>query len=1595
MNDPGTPARGYYYQDVATAYLMIRAICEGAVSMTVDRKEYAGDIFDDLVISYPDKTVKRQFKSSAMDKAFSALTNVTGDLRIDDIVYCYVTGSPNTADEYRICTTWSEATDEDLVSVMQPCTNTDASFDGWTTTLYKLNIDKLWPQGGKLVWKLAKRKKQLPDMKRADLESLCERLVIELNCPQISLDPNHAGDLELLLFEVLRSRVGIGIHPNEDRTPEDVAAVLFKCATMARSAQSKIHPIDILSQCGLETDRGRIDQPSPVIPSEHVERRSSVRALAEAILNGKQGIEFVGPPGSGKSWMLSDVCDFLRNQGHIVARHYCHVDTIDPLRRERVLIATLYSNLVSELISNVPELNSETPTLLGADRRELAKTLEKTSSKLKPGQKVILCVDGLDHVARVLAEDKSLSPNSVAVVAELSQLSLPDNCVLVIGSQPIKDLQLFQEAHSVDVPPLSRRDILELGLKLDLWQQVCNSQGPKTCRNLARLIETRCEGNPLYARYLMEHALQATSEGLDVKEIIKKAPPFDGDINNYYSYLGTDLALNPVSRILANIEFSLTAEEIKEILPAFKPDIERWMKDCSPLMHHLLGQGGYRLYHDSYKRFVVAQCLDQHIEISDILQPVIDWLQKRGFLQDDRSFNFLFSLLAKCGLYDAIVQAVDKSFIKQSLEYGHSERSIRSNLVAAAAAACVIKNYNAMCRIIELHRSVQRCFWEHLSDFRSYGAAFAAVRGYDMLSSRLQIEGRPSYPVSAGLQLCSLSATSGAAPPWSTYLIGDDDLDANATVAAIHGLFLRRAPASIRDACHLLQQLHQAPFRHALALIAGQTGYQSIFKVIAILKNFNKWQEFELLMCLCEGPYGKKHPDKAQQLADKAYAAAESLEDRLRAVTAGATINPQDVPDVAELVDDLLRAAHVFENHKVYEWCLLTRLLASTQPKFLREQTDRIPSDSWYHSWLRFVARISLAHNDTDPAKATLAAFSELLAHTDPFIGQPRPCDLSSIHSSIVASMKVAGRLLLRDDDLLIFFDGLQTMADTLTVSLHGEPTAPILDADVIAIMASRFRRVSPPAAIINQLEKFLERTRSRHLAYSTQVEAGIRMTKLLASCKQDENALTEWERTCTYLAAYGSHKDTTILDLVKSLPFLKLPQTRQALKMVLPLIAEVDAHGGGGDCDYAITEWFAVLAAIDLSAAAQYLAKSIELTEGKLSWRHRECLAIVCTHLSAEIVPGSLLLFWVNQDLPHRTDLMKILVEAAIKVAPNDSLLARSIFNRLTEMLKLAGYGGEEIVLEKLKELSLLLNTQLLPDLEQRASRDRSRRKEASEFVFSQEEPCWKWMNVLESAKQNRETLSFTALLDHLFSDNAKIIRTNPDCAIRILRFIRDEFTDSDWCAEIAERSRDAGLLDLSAEFHVVKNRRNPNPTLRGLSKRSANAPLKQSLAFAREQTERYLLEDVAEFIESENFIEDLSSYWVRAVETTYGTEAGFDAWNQAFDVVSLRLPEPRSGRIEFAELEQDYPPLTPAEIWDLLVIATYPDIGNEDLLYCMAARESVSKVLSSYLEFACDGSRRRVLSSLNNMPKCPPQLIKLLEANGHQNQNRRKDSQ
>src|SRR5258708_16998442 len=107
------------------------------------------------------------------------------------------------------------------------------------------------------------------------------------------------------------------------------------------------------------------------------------------------------------------------------------------------------------------------------------------------------------------------------------------------------------------------------------------------------------------------------------------------------------------------VELGVTRCELKSIFPMISSSINTMVDRLAPVLIERGMQGGIRVYHESFQRFLLDTRLEDSEQRKAVLGPVIGWLRAKGFFQDARAFRFLSTLLAEIGDDKAVCGLVD------------------------------------------------------------------------------------------------------------------------------------------------------------------------------------------------------------------------------------------------------------------------------------------------------------------------------------------------------------------------------------------------------------------------------------------------------------------------------------------------------------------------------------------------------------------------------------------------------------------------------------------------------------------------------------------------------------------------------------------------------------------------------------------------------------------------------------------------------------------------------------------------------------------------------------------------------------------------
>lgn len=846
--------RGYAYQDLLVACKLVDVLLGTIVEASVDEKVVPADRFDDLTtLSAAGCRERIQIKhTDNADRALSLTTFTRDDrgLQLDSVMASVLAdrdgpGVAASGHSYRIVLRDGAPTDPRLASVLVPASVDPGPFvPGMRSVRLAFDADALWShmersgaEAGDTDCSFAFMGGGSLPLSRADLDWVCDRVVVEVQAPASSSDLTNPKEAEALLLRRVREDVGAEMFPNAGRSAVDVAAAMIGIAQSARQGRLEVTASEILRRAQLRSDFGAVTCSHPVDRSLEVMRNTALRRLADlAAETAESGgaVLVVGPPGQGKSWLCQQVLEELGDGGWLTAEHYCYLGAADHERTARVLADTVFGSLIKRIEQADERVVGGLRPRFAGDEDALIECIAR-SVELEPGRKVAIVIDGIDHVTRVLRRQDGSDP-SLRLAKRLASLAMPTNSVMIVLSQPGPHLGPLEEsgAQTVGVEGLDRAETETLAGRLRLVPPVGDAGGAEAplVEDAEEVIEVvdalvaRSGGNALYTTYLCREAMRHDITVAAPAAVVLDLPPFDQKLRGYYDHLRGPLDDEgaQVADIVGLLDFAVSREELRSILPDAAHRVDSALDALAPVLAERAA-GGIRVYHESFARHLCSAFQHDDTARRALITRVTDWLKSLGLFADARAFRHLIPLLGDAGSDREAIDIVESDFVARSVAAGFTTSEIIGNLAAASGCAARAGDWPGVIRCVELSRAALTYQEETLDPLLAdHVDVLIAVLGPDVLAERLIHDERPAMQISTGLRMCAAVDAAGAVAPWRNYLevycpggSEDPEFDGGssleAEVAWLRGWLRLAAPAAepVPSAGQALDDLGRTP----------------------------------------------------------------------------------------------------------------------------------------------------------------------------------------------------------------------------------------------------------------------------------------------------------------------------------------------------------------------------------------------------------------------------------------------------------------------------------------------------------------------------------------------------------------------------------------------------------------------------------------------------------------------------------------------------------------------------------------------------------------------------------------------------------------
>lgn len=1272
---------GYNHQDLVTACSMAMLLVPRSTErkVTADKKSLPGDCFDDLELVGRHRRriqIKAHENSTRLLK-LTDFTQTTISFRIDRAIRSVI-DDQTPAQEYRLFTTCAGA-HEDLLPFLSSANSEPTLFMGLQTVRFRLDIDKIWPEDGPCLWP------HCDTFTREQFAIFIERFIIEVGCPSSTGDLRSPGPLEKLLHALLHDQIGVGIWPNHNHDISDTAAHLLHAAKIGRQTNVTFEQNDVVAVLGLVINFGRVDERFPIDERTFVTRTSDVDKIL-ATLQAHSRLIVTGPPGCGKSWLLTELASRLTSNGWVTGVHYCFIDILDLERSRRASIDTTFGSIMAELYDADPSLVTSSVPRYAAGPQEL-ETLLTEAVRERPDRRIAIIIDGLDHADRI--PERSSIQLGIEIAEELNALNLPPHVALIIGTQPGNHLNPLASFHRFRLSAWPSADIRILVERMGLAQALGQVGLATEAHRVSEAIVNKAQGSPLYASYLIRtavaviHSEGSTSSVVDVAEYVSSVPTFDEDLNRYYEWLvnglGNDSGALWIAELLSLLDFSVSPSELCEIRKDFRHHVPVVLSRLAPVLIEEVTRGGVRIHHESFQRYMIERLKDKSAElilIKDLLTPVIQWLESYGLFADLRAFRSLLTLTARVGRKDEVIKRVDNDFVVQSAIHCQPADAVSANIALAGTCAASRMDWTALARLNEISRAADHLYYWRADDhdlLEEYGRAFAALYGVQALAERLLHDRRCTFPPRPGLILCKLCDEQYAIPSWKEYLSAHDHQRRTSSVAYSRAnntaIALARAQGHFRlsgrdksviDCTNWLTSSegdppHPCDSAMLLCLMYGSDALLEVIEALPAGEN-RAWARLTLARFHNGSP-------EAKAQATAAIREGIPVEGIPACLRAGADHNmlSRDVAKLHDLTIQVISPGIEFKDKSFSQWLAELELASvAADDQSLAAIQGCIPSDTWYRRWLRF--RVTLLRPTTTQDQLA-HALRELSSDIQIFAGKPRVCDLYQLHDHIRESFKEA-LSCLQEEHWPNALESLSAISKGTTSWLQGSRGGPLILNSLLELCLAASNTAEKRKAVSKMCERLFEPGQQTHELYDMHAEDQFLLTRIYAATGQNELAAKAWSEGCRYLAAYGHRKDITVyelLDPIKALSIADPVRVRQCFKAIQPVVERILAHTDGRETRGAIHKWLDEAARVHPAGALAYLAHETMprgFSRGGLD--HAIPKALVA--LKDQLTPVQLVAGWLGCGSEARSDPGAAIL-AAENLMVNDRQLGLSVW--------------------------------------------------------------------------------------------------------------------------------------------------------------------------------------------------------------------------------------------------------------------------------------------------------------------------------------------
>ncbi|MCQ2011969.1 ATP-binding protein [Clostridium butyricum] len=1151
---------GYEYQDLLTVYFIVKElICDRDSRFIIDKKDYVNDKFDDLKIISKGLIQQKQIKYSNEEVNHALVkedlsSKGNHDIALDSLFLSWKECKNNNAEdlniETRLCLAWDYPDkDDDINKVLQERLVDDSDKTFKRTKNYKVLIDSLWPEGSEPLNSWKRFKKASKGINRDEFKEFCNELIIELNYPKASLDIFKPGDLELEVIGLV-NRLGVGKFPNEMIKIEDSILNLLHIVKKARSYGEELGISDILYRLGLNTNYGSIKQIIKINEDINIDLENRYKDFC-SLIESENKIFLYGEPGSGKSWFVANLQEYMERMGINVIRHYCYTGLDDENDIKRIQTNVFYGNLIKDILMIYPDLKKSNK--YAADKEELEGLLNQIDDEL------VIFVDGLDHIDRVYEMNKDkLRKDEINIIKTIEELNVKFNIKIILSSQPLSETTEIEESgfnlEKINSWQIDEVKLLMINFKIE--DRLVEDE------ELSEILLKKSGGNPLYLNYLLS---EIKNSNILVKSKLDEIPQYDCNLASYYNYVIEKLngfgecVLKP----LAGINFFVNKEELKEITGEGSY-VDEAIEILKPILEENFCSKGIMIYHESFRRYILDRYSENGVDLKKkIYRDVIEWFEKSDFYSSPKAYRNYLNMLLDIQEYDKILTYLNKEFVVNSLVGGYSNELIMKNYRIFLKAATEVKSFSNISLILQLSNQIESTKEEFNEVKELYFKAVGYIYGFDRVNDLLSYEGECTLKQEEGLKVCYLCSINGVIPPWELYLTFDGEgININEFEYYVRYLFDSKAKEDIESLIRNIADEEFNNFKNSFLNEAKK--YNSFNEVSECIKklDINMWNTY-----------------------------LNNYDNNVINVGSG---------EVESLMSEILSITYLQEEdaEKVNRLLLILKSQVETDEECNFERIiDSFSMKNWFYNWLIFCIKIICFEKNIN-LKSDIEIDSELekiyeylVIDTDPGKGNVRACDLYNIEHLIRLKIFEPLKYVKSEDTWKVILNILTKVSNETTSSLQGTIMGPLQTDKYINLLEKIANNINVNIVcdIIEQIcEKEADYRFYSYLGYYD-LECAI----LNGKYNRIDKAKDKLKEGIKYITSYTFRKDITLTNLIESIDVIYKINNEVGKEKLLKLFDLADRaiyHTDGSETQYYPLECYKKLLKHNKSEALVFL---------------------------------------------------------------------------------------------------------------------------------------------------------------------------------------------------------------------------------------------------------------------------------------------------------------------------------------------------------------------------------------------------------------------